>query len=162
MSGTTPLRVATDGGCRPNPGIVGWAWVDEHGDYHMGRISYATNNIGELTAFNTMLEEHAEEDLELIYDSQDTVKSIREWGPDWKRRGEHAWRKKKNTDLIFHGIDLMDERERKGLTTIFTWKHSHAQARGQGDSLNEAADHLCTQAIKGKPGTWDRHGHMDV
>ena len=28
------LTVGTDGACLGNPGPAGWAWVDEHGNYH--------------------------------------------------------------------------------------------------------------------------------
>ena len=52
------LTVGTDGACIGNPGPAGWAWVDEHGNYHASGQAHGTNNIAELSAVLSALRDH--------------------------------------------------------------------------------------------------------
>ena len=137
-----PLKIGMDGGARPNPGPTSWAWIDENGEWHAGWFRHATNNVGELTALARLLEDHASEDIDIIYDSKYAINTVTKWGPDWVRKGPPALRGKANLDIILPAIELYEARARAGLSTVLTWRHGH-----RGDRLNELADSLCTMTL---------------
>ena len=55
---TQSLTVGTDGACSGNPSPAGWAWVDEHGNYHSAGQAHGTNQIAELDAVLAALHDH--------------------------------------------------------------------------------------------------------
>lgn len=131
----TPMRVATDGGCHPNPGGPGgWAWVGEDGTYGCGSFPSGTNNIAELMAIKEALLAHPDEPITILYDSQYAANAVKDWGPNWRRKGI---RDKANIDLIFSILDVVDQRSHK-ITWI--WVRGHV-----GHPMNEAADTLATR-----------------
>jgi len=133
------LTVAADGGCSPNPGPAGWAWVDEHGGYGAGSISRATNNVAELTALEEVLLSHPSRSLHVVYDSQYAVRCVTEWGPAWLRDGKRG---KANQEQIERIIAVLDGRRQRGLETVFEWVKGHT-----GHPLNEAADKLASKMV---------------
>lgn len=133
------LTVATDGGCSPNPGPAGWAWVDEHGNYGAGAIVRATNNIAELTALEEVLLAHPARSLHVVYDSQYAVKCVTEWGPAWLRAGKKG---KANQEQIERIMNILEGRQQRGLETVFEWVKGHT-----GHPLNEAADKVASRMV---------------
>ena len=88
-----PYVLHTDGGCSPNPGPGGWAFVLEGGPEPVERFggeSASTNNRMELTAVIEGLQaviamsENQSPTVELIGDSQYVLKGLMEWMPGWK------------------------------------------------------------------------------
>lgn len=137
------LKIATDGGCWPNPGPGGWAWVDEHGNYQAGSFLHGTNNIAELTALKMALLAHPDVPIEIEFDSQYAAYSVTQWGPSWRSKGITG---KANMELIYEIIDIVDARP---ASAVILWTHVRGHA---GHPLNETADSLATRmtAIQGE------------
>lgn len=136
-----PMRVATDGGCHPNPGGPGgWAWVAEDGRYGCGSFASGTNNIAELTAIKEALAAHPDEPITIEYDSQYAANCVKEWGPKWRRTGV---RDKANIDLVFSILDIVDERSHP-----ITWEWVRGHDANNSHPLNTAADELATRMRK--------------
>lgn len=140
MSQHAPRRVATDGGCSPNPGPGGWAWVDQDGRYECGSFASGTNNVAELTALKMALLAHTDIPLEIEYDSQYAVHSVTRWGRTWKEKGLTG---KANMDLIFSIMDIIETRPQEAPIT-WTWVPGHARG---AHPLNETADRLAGQMV---------------
>ena len=102
-----PIKVATDGGCWPNPGPGGWAWVAQDGRYEAGSFGAGTNNVAELLAIRHALLAFPDEPIEIVYDSQYAANSVTQWGPSWRRRGITE---KANIELIFEIVDIHQSR----------------------------------------------------
>lgn len=140
------LTVATDGGCNPNPGPGGWAWVAEESApgeparYGAGSFRKTTNNIAELTAIKEVLLAFPDTALTIEFDSQYAKKCVTEWGPNWRRQGEAVWSTKKNVDLIFEIIDILEAR-----TAPVFWRKVKAHARDNRHPLNTAVDKLASR-----------------
>lgn len=140
------MIVATDGSCSHRTRIGAWAWVAEDGEYRAGCVLDTTNNIMELTAIQKAL--LLNKDLEIIYDSRYAVNSITKWGHSWRADPEKA-AKKKNTDLVFAIMDLLEAREKRGLLTEFTWQKAHTgEVNTLPKLLNHYADRLCSKIRK--------------
>ncbi len=133
------LRIGTDGAARKNPGPAGWAWVDEHGRYAAGSWSRATNNVAELTAIKMALADHPDTPLVLESDSQYAINCITKWAPAWRRSPAKA-EGKKNLDLIFSILDLLEDRQHP---VEFVWVRGHDATNAH--PLNTAADLLSAQ-----------------
>jgi ribonuclease HI len=97
------LRVYTDGGCQPNPGRGGWAFVvmqdgeEVHSD--CGGEPVTTNQRMELTAALMALRwlaSNAEPGARLFSDSMYTVKGCNHWRHGWRRKG---WRRGRVAEL---------------------------------------------------------------
>jgi ribonuclease HI len=130
-----PMRVATDGGCHPNPGGPGgWAWVAEDGRYGCGSFASGTNNVAELMAIKEALLAHPDEPITIVYDSQYAANCVKDWGPNWRKRGV---RDKANLDLVFSILDVVDRRSHP---IEWVWVRGHV-----GHPMNEAADSLATR-----------------
>lgn len=135
------MRVATDGGCHPNPGGPGgWAWVAEDGRYGCGSFASGTNNVAELTAMKEALLAFPDEPLTIEYDSQYAANCIKDWGPKWRKRGE---RDKANIDLVFSILGIVDERSHP-----ITWEWVRGHDAANSHPLNTAADELATRMRK--------------
>ena len=73
----------TDGGCSPNPGKGGWAFIIEGEIEKSGYEQYSTNNAMELTALLNLLK-HLDGSPAIIYsDSTYVVKGITTWINGW-------------------------------------------------------------------------------
>lgn len=82
------LTVGTDGACLGNPGPAGWAWVDEHGNYHSNGQVAGTNNIAELCAVLDALQDHPHvAHLVIQIDSTYARDCSTTWRAGWERNG---------------------------------------------------------------------------
>lgn len=138
------LKIYTDGGCRPNPGPGGWAFVilrpGEPPEESSGFEAEATNNRMELRAALEALNAVGEgAEIELYTDSEYLRKGIESWMPAWKKR---AWRTAsgsavKNDDL-WKSLDTAIRRHQ----VSWHWVKGHS-----GDRWNERVDELASSAI---------------
>lgn len=136
------VEIYTDGGCRPNPGLGGWAAVLLYKNTRRelsGAEVNTTNNRMELTAAVRALEALKRPCHVILHtDSEYLKKGITEWMPTWKRKG---WRGSdgpvKNADLWRQLDDLTAKH-----TVEWRWVRGHA-----GNELNERCDELACQAI---------------
>ena len=94
----TCLTVFCDGGCVPNPGLGGWAFVVYRDGaeiaHDVGGIENATNNVAELTALLRAVEwisEHAGALATIISDSRYVVDGCNIWRHSWRSKG---WKRK--------------------------------------------------------------------
>lgn len=136
----------TDGGCYPNPGPGGWAFII-HADgcfwkQDSGRNEDTTNNRQELRAVLYGLEALAEVAGEseghtvlLVSDSQYVTKGISQWRHSWKK---YNWSGVANSDLW----QLLDEAI-ENFDLGVKWIKGHA-----GDPTNEECDRLVTEAYR--------------
>ena len=144
-----PYVLHTDGGCSPNPGPGGWAFVLGGGPEPVERFGgepASTNNRMELTAVIEGLQaviamsENQPPTVELIGDSQYVLKGLTEWRKGWERKG---WRNSKgeavaNLPLWQRLFAIADARK---VTT--RWVRGH-----NGDTYNEQADALANEALR--------------
>jgi ribonuclease HI len=136
--------VVGDGGSRGNPGPSGWGVVVLEDDVVRfaggGFIGVQTNQVAELTAAIEGLSRVPEgARVELVSDSQYTLKGLTEWRAGWERNGWRTASKEpvKNLELWKRLYALADKRK---VTTRWVKGHS-------GDVLNERADSLANQAM---------------
>jgi ribonuclease HI len=142
------IEIYTDGGCSPNPGPGGWAFVmrRESGTVERsGGEANTTNNRMELKAVTEALLE-AERvapgaAVELKTDSQYVKNGITSWINSWKRNGWRTADKKpvKNKEL-WEALDEVTAR----VKPVFSWVKGHA-----GIESNERCDAL-VQVERGK------------
>ena len=136
------VKIYTDGGCDPNPGVGGWAAVFMYkGKYKelSGGEEQTTNNRMELTAAIEALQTLKRPCAVTIHTDSEYLKNgITHWLPAWK---QNQWRRKggalKNVDLW----KRLDE-----LTNLhnveWQWVPSHSGIFG-----NERCDQLTAQQI---------------
>jgi ribonuclease HI len=135
--------VYTDGACKGNPGPGGWGALlkTPKGETELfGGEPLTTNNRMELTAVIRALESLTPPcDVAVYTDSQYVQKGIREWLPDWKRRGWRTADKKpvKNVDL-WRELERLAGKHR----VSWHWVKGHA-----GHPENERADALARAGI---------------
>jgi ribonuclease HI len=137
------VQIYTDGGCRPNPGVGGWAAIlvyeDRQRDLSGGERD-TTNNRMELTAAVEALRALKRRCAVVLHtDSQYLQQGITSWIPKWKR---NHWRRKgrsevKNVDLWKQLDELTEEHEIE-----WRWVRGHA-----GHMYNELCDSMATEAI---------------
>lgn len=137
--------IFTDGGCEPNPGPGGWAFVHVENGEILGQGSdgerLTTNNRMEMTAIVEALKTLPRDAEATIFsDSQLCVKTLTIWARSWKANG---WRKKtgevKNLDLVMEAYDLFVARPKVKIE----WIKAH-----DGSRWNEYVDALATQATR--------------
>ncbi len=134
--------VYSDGGCRPNPGIGGWAALlifGEHQREISGGAKNVTNNQMELTAAIEALNALTRPcDVDFYTDSQYVKKGISEWITKWRKNGWLTSEKKPvmNQDLWQRLYELTQVH-----TIHWKWTRGHA-----GNPYNERVDELATQA----------------
>lgn len=139
------IRIWTDGACSGNPGPGGWAAVlvwRGHEKELSGAEPGTTNNRMEMLAVISALEALKKpSQVEISTDSQYVHKGITEWLPGWKARSWRTADRKpvKNADLW----QRLDQAV-KGHRIDWRWVKGHA-----GDEMNERADRLAREAIKG-------------
>jgi ribonuclease HI len=93
------LTVFCDGGCVPNPGLGGWAFVVYRGGqeiaHDFGGIDSATNNVAELIALLRAVEwisvNSAGEPTSILSDSRYVVDGCNIWRYSWRSKG---WKRK--------------------------------------------------------------------
>ncbi|ROQ94211.1 ribonuclease HI [Streptomyces sp. 2132.2] len=140
------IIAACDGAAKGNPGPAGWAWVvaDAQGRperWEAGPLGRATNNVGELTALQRLLETLAPGTaVEVRMDSQYAMKAVTQWLPAWKRNGwkTAAGKPVANRELVERIDALLAERD-----VEFRYVPAH---RADGDHLNAIADQAASDA----------------
>ena len=140
------LTVGTDGACLGNPGPAGWAWVDEHGDYHSSGQADGTNNIAELRAVLDALVDHPDvADLVIQIDSTYARDCSTTWRAGWQRNGMRNSKKQpvKNADIVKAIWEALDSRVG---TVRFVKVPGHDP--GNKYPLNTAADILANGAAE--------------
>ncbi|GHB60943.1 ribonuclease HI [Streptomyces xanthochromogenes] len=137
---------ACDGASKGNPGPAGWGWViaDAEGRperWGAGPLGTATNNVGELTALERLLEAVAPGTrMQVRMDSQYAMKAVTQWLPGWKRNGwkTAAGKPVANRELVERIDELLTERDVEFI-------HVPAHQVG-GDPLNAIADQAASDA----------------
>jgi ribonuclease HI len=142
------IIAACDGAAKGNPGPAGWAYViaDSTGApqrWRAGALGRNTNNVGELTALEQLLEAtDPSVPLEVRLDSTYTRDAVTKWLANWKRNG---WRTAggkpvANQELIQHIDALLADRDVR-----FVYVAAH---QVDGDPLNAIADKAASDAAR--------------
>jgi len=140
------LTVGTDGACLGNPGPAGWAWVDEHGNYHSSGQVAGTNNIAELRAVLDALQDHPDvAHLVIQIDSTYARDCSTTWRAGWQRNGMRNAKRQpvKNAGIIEAIWAALDNRVG---TVEFVKVPGHDP--GNTFPLNTAADILANDAAE--------------
>jgi ribonuclease HI len=140
------LTVGTDGACLGNPGPAGWAWVDEHGNYHASGLARGTNNVAELRAVLDALNDHPEvARLVIQIDSTYARDCSTTWRAGWQRNGMRNSKRQPvaNADIVTAIWAALDSR--KG-TVEFVKVPGHDP--GNAFPLNTAADIIANDAAE--------------
>ncbi|KPI02689.1 ribonuclease H [Streptomyces sp. NPDC086989] len=140
------IIAACDGAAKGNPGPAAWAWViaDSQGRperWEAGPLGRATNNVGELTALQRLLESlDPGTAVEVRMDSQYAMKAVTQWLPAWKRNGWRtaAGKPVANRELVEQIDALLADRD-----VEFRYVPAH---REDGDLLNAIADQAASDA----------------
>jgi len=140
---TRAIEIYTDGACRGNPGPGGWGALlisGKHQKTMHGGEPETTNNRMELTAAIealTALKGHSS--VILYTDSKYVMDGIKDWIPNWKKRGWKTAAKKpvKNKDL-WQALDDATMRHE----IDWRWVKGH-----DGNPGNEKADELANLGI---------------
>ena len=137
------VTIFSDGACRGNPGPGGWGALLVSGTQRRelwGGETLTTNNRMELTAVIRSLEALKRRCTVAIYtDSKYVMDGIRDWMPNWKKRGWKTADKKpvKNQDL-WQALDALVQ----GHDIEWHWVKGHSGHEG-----NEHADLLANRGI---------------
>ena len=140
---TDIVEIFTDGACRRNPGPGGWGVVliaGQHRKTLCGGESATTNNRMELTAAIEALNAlNGSRKVLLHTDSRYVMNGIRDWLPNWKKRGWKTKAKKsvKNQDLWQALDEAVGQHE-----VEWNWVRGHTGVAG-----NEEADALANRGI---------------
>lgn len=141
----TDIIAYTDGGCRGNPGIGGWAFllhdrVSGQALERRGGEPHTTNNRMEMMAAIACLRALRKPGSALVIhsDSKYLIDCCQTWMPGWKARG---WQRKggplKNLDLLQELDSLLAAHQVR-----WQWVKGHAGNRG-----NERVDQLANEAM---------------
>lgn len=137
------VEIFTDGACRGNPGPGGWGALLRFNDVEKtikGSEKETTNNRMELQAAICALESLSRPcKITLTTDSRYVMDGIKEWLPNWKKRGWKTANKKpvKNEDLWRRLDELTNGHE-----INWQWIKGHS-----GHRENELVDQLANEAI---------------
>ncbi|MHA6765341.1 ribonuclease H family protein [Streptacidiphilus sp. PAMC 29251] len=139
---------ACDGAAKGNPGPAAWAFVvaDSTGTpqrWQAGPLGHSTNNIGELTALEQLLEAtDPAAALEVRLDSTYTRDAVTKWLTAWKRNGWKTAGGKPvaNRELIQRIDGLLTGRD---VTFVYVPAH-----QVDGDPLNAIADAAASDAAR--------------
>jgi ribonuclease HI len=138
------VELYTDGACKGNPGVGGWgALLVFHGEEKelWGGEAVTTNNRMELmAAIRGLAQLKRPCAVRLVTDSQYVMKGIREWMPNWKKRGWKTAAKEpvKNADLW----QQLDEQVNRHQVS-WEWVRGH-----RGHPGNERADQLANRGVE--------------
>jgi ribonuclease HI len=141
---THTIEIFTDGACKGNPGPGGWGVLlrlGEHQKTLYGGEPQTTNNRMELTAAIRGLEALKKPaKVILTTDSEYVMKGIREWMPNWKKRGWKTAAKQpvKNEDLWRELDALVNQHQ-----VEWRWVKGHS-----GHAENELADELANLGVQ--------------
>lgn len=137
------IEIFTDGACKGNPGPGGWGVLlrlGEHQKTLFGGELNTTNNRMELTAAIRALQALKKPaQVVLTTDSQYVMKGIREWLPNWKKRGWKTASRQpvKNVDLWQSLDELVNHHQ-----VEWRWVKGHS-----GHPDNDLADELANRGV---------------
>jgi ribonuclease HI len=140
---TRTIEIYTDGACRGNPGPGGWGALliaGQHQKTMHGGDPETTNNRMELTAAIEALNALKDHSRVILHtDSKYVMDGIKDWMPNWKKRGWTTAAKKpvKNQDL-WQALDAAVGRHE----IEWRWVKGH-----DGNAGNEMADELANLGI---------------
>ena len=140
------VEIYTDGACSGNPGPGGWGAVLRFGEVEKelsGGEGETTNNRMELMAVIISLETLKRPcSVDVFSDSQYVIKGIKEWLPQWEKRG---WKTANKSPVI--NLDLWQRLVKAASSHCveYHWVRGHA-----GHIMNERADKLARNAIGGR------------
>ncbi len=140
---THTIEIFTDGACKGNPGPGGWGVLlrlGEHQKTLYGGELLTTNNRMELTAaIEGLAALKRPAKVVLTTDSEYVMKGIREWMPNWKKRGWKTAAKQpvKNADL-WQKLDVLANQHE----IEWRWVRGHS-----GHVENELADELANLGV---------------
>ena len=143
LSSRPLVEIFTDGACRGNPGLGGWAALLRYEGIEKeikGAEPETTNNRMELiAAIESLRALKIPSRVRLWTDSRYVQQGITEWLPNWKKRN---WRTSNNKPVKNAELwTLLDELNTRHQIK-WCWVKGHA-----GDPGNEAADKLANDAI---------------
>ncbi|MEU9083804.1 ribonuclease H [Streptomyces sp. NPDC048357] len=156
------IIAACDGAAKGNPGPAGWGWViaDSQGRperWEAGPLGRATNNIGELTALQRLLEAVAPGTaVEVRMDSQYAMKAVTQWLPGWKRNG---WKTSSGQPVANRGLVEQIDLLLADRDVTFVYVPAH---REDGDLLNAIADQAASDAARTQEAAGTALGHADL
>ncbi|MGW1072437.1 ribonuclease H family protein [Streptomyces sp. NPDC002537] len=140
------IIAACDGASKGNPGPAAWAWVvaDSEGRperWAAGPLGKATNNVAELTALESLLEDvPAGTPVQVRMDSQYAMKAVTQWLPGWKRNG---WKTAGGKPVANRELVESIDRLLADHDVEFRYVPAH---REDGDHLNAIADQAASDA----------------
>lgn len=143
LSAVGSYVVNTDGACKGNPGPAAWGVVIVAGGQVTelkGYIGHQTNQIAELqAAIEGLSHTPAGATVELVSDSQYTLKGLTEWRKGWERNN---WLNSKKEPVANQSYwkQLFALWDARNVTT--RWVKGH-----NGDPYNERCDALANEAI---------------
>ncbi len=137
-----PVRIWTDGGCKPNPGPGGWAALlcyKGHEREISGAEQTTTNNRMELTAAAAALEALTRPSRVIVHTDSEYVRNgVTRWSAGWVRK---KWRTASGDPVANMDLwrRLLDAASRHDID--WCWVRGHS-----GDVMNERVDRLATLA----------------
>ncbi len=131
----------TDGSAVPNPGVGGYAVLEDGKPVALGREEQSTNIRMEAQAILAAMLLAGEEGCEIHTDSEFWINVLTKWAPGWKANG---WKKKSRGEIA--NLDLVRElyaEFEKGRTKL-VWVRGHV-----GTEMNELADEWANNRARG-------------
>ncbi len=130
----------TDGSAVPNPGMGGFAVLENGQPVALGREDNSTNIRMEGCALIAAMEYAGEEGCEIHTDSEFWVNVLTKWAESWEARG---WKKSRgeiaNLDLVRKAWELYNKYDVR-----LIWTRGHV-----GTEMNELADEWANKAREG-------------
>ncbi|MAG65903.1 MULTISPECIES: ribonuclease HI [Pseudomonadaceae] len=141
---TQAIEIFTDGACKGNPGPGGWGVLLRLGEHEKrlygGELDTTNNRMELLAAIRGLEALKRPASVILTTDSQYVMKGVREWMPNWKKRGWKTASKQpvKNVDLWQQLDALVSQHE-----VEWRWVRGHT-----GHRENELADELANLGVQ--------------
>ncbi|MAD00209.1 MAG: ribonuclease HI [Pseudomonadales bacterium] len=141
---TQAIEIFTDGACKGNPGPGGWGVLLRLGEHEKrlygGELDTTNNRMELLAAIRGLEALKRPASVILTTDSQYVMKGVREWMPNWKKRGWKPASKQpvKNVDLWQQLDALVSQHE-----VEWRWVRGHT-----GHRENELADELANLGVQ--------------
>ncbi|MBL4835395.1 MAG: ribonuclease HI [Pseudomonas sp.] len=141
---THTIEIFTDGACKGNPGPGGWGVLLRLGEHekalHGGELMTTNNRMELMAAIMGLRALKKTAKVMLTTDSEYVMKGIREWMPNWKKRGWKTASKQpvKNADLWMQLDELVNQHE-----VEWRWVKGHS-----GHRENDIADELANLGVQ--------------